>query len=123
MPYLNLSRGEPWAETWGVMLFPDDEAARRAFIATLWLGFYPRYAKSRLGELMPQSVPLSVMEAAAGMAIAPDEIAARRYKALAAGEQLKVLFALAQTEPNSASWNAATPARPEANQKKSGISL
>jgi hypothetical protein len=39
MPYLNLSRGEPWAETWGVMLFPDDDAARRAFIATLWLGF------------------------------------------------------------------------------------
>ena len=40
---------------------------------SVWLGFYPRYAKSRLGELMPQSVPLSVMEAAAGMAIAPDE--------------------------------------------------
>jgi len=49
MPYLNLVRGEPWAETWGVMLFPDDEAARRALIATLWSGFYPKYENSGSG--------------------------------------------------------------------------
>jgi len=108
MPYLNLTRGEPWAETWGVMLFPDDETTRRAFIATLWLGFYPKYERSGSGEAMPRSVLLSVMEAAAAMAIEPDEIANRVYKGLAAGEQLKVVFALAQTEPKRASWKAAT---------------
>src|SRR5215469_12929511 len=108
MPYLNLVRGEPWAETWGVMLFPDDEAARRGFIATLWLGFYPKYEKSGSGEPMPRSVLLSVMEAAAAMTIEPDEIATLRYKGLAAGEQLKVVFTLAQTEPKRASWKAAT---------------
>jgi hypothetical protein len=31
----------------------------------------------------------------------------RRYKGLAAGEQLRLLFAIAQTEPKRASWNAA----------------
>jgi len=108
MPYLNLVRGEPWAETWGVMLFPDDEIARRAFIATLWLGFCPKYETLRLGEPMPRSVLLSVMETAATMAIPPDEIATRQDKGLAAGEQLKVLFALAQTDPKRASWSAAT---------------
>jgi hypothetical protein len=89
------------------MLFPDDEAARRAFIATLWSGFYPKYEKCGLGEPLPRSVLLSVMEAAVTMVIAPDEIAKRRCKGLAAGEQLKVVFALAQTEPKRASWNAA----------------
>ena len=108
MPYLNLTAGEPWAETWGVMVFPDDEAARRAFIATLWLGFYPKYEKSGLGQLMPRSALLSVMETAVTMVIEPDQIDVRRYKGLAAGEQLKVLFALAQTEPKCASWNAVT---------------
>src|SRR5262249_23259924 len=108
MPYLNLARGEPWAETWGVMLFPDDEAARRAFIASLWLGFYPKYEKSGSGEPMPRSVLLSIMEAAAAMAIEPDEIATRLYKGFAAGEQLKVVFALAQTAPKRASWKSAT---------------
>src|SRR5215813_2033922 len=108
MPYLNLVRGEPWAETWGVMLFPDDEAARRAFIATLWLGFYPKYENSGSGEPMPRSVLLSVMEAAAATVIEPGEIRDRRYKGMAAGEQLKALVALAQTAPERASWNAAT---------------
>jgi hypothetical protein len=108
MPYLNLAQGEPWAETWGIMLFPDNEPARRAFIATCWLGFYPKYEKSGSGEPMARSVLLSVMEDAAAMAITPDEIATRLHKGLAAGEQLKVLFALAQTAPARASWNAAT---------------
>ena len=57
---------------------------------------------------MLRSVLLSVMETAATMAIPPDEIATRQDKGLAAGEQLKVLFALAQTEPKCASWNAVT---------------
>ena len=108
MPYINLARGEPWAETCGVMLFPEDEAKRQAFVATLWSGFYPIYEKTGAGEPLPRSVLLSVMEAAATMVIPPDEIADRRYRGLAAGEQLKVLFALAQTEPERASWQAAT---------------
>ena len=107
MPYINLARGEPWAETCGVMLFPEDEAKRQAFVATLWSGFYPIYEKTGAGEPLPRSVLLSVMEAAATMVIPPDEIADRRYRGLAAGEQLKVLFALAQIEPKRASWNAA----------------
>jgi hypothetical protein len=107
MPYLNLARGEPWAETWGVMHFPEDEARRRAYIAKLWSGFTPIYEKTGAGERVPRSVLLSVMEAAVATAVEPDEIANRRDKGLAAGEQLKVLFAIAQTEPKRASWNAA----------------
>ena len=107
MPYLNLTGGEPWAETWGVMLFPDDEAKRRAFIAGLWLGFCPIYERAGAGEPMPRSVLISVMEAAAATAVEREEISDRRYKGLAAGDLLKVLLAIAQTEPKLASWNAA----------------
>jgi hypothetical protein len=107
MPYLNLAGGEPCAETWGVIHFPDDEAKRRAYIAGLWLGFYPKYEKAGRGEAVPRSVLLSVMEAASATTVERDEIADRRYKGLAAGEQLRVLFAIAQTEPKLASWNAA----------------
>jgi hypothetical protein len=108
MPYLNLAGGEPWAETWGVMHFPEDQAKRRSFIANQWLGFYPLYERNEAGEPVPRSVLLSVMEAAASTAVEPDEIAERRYKGLAAGDQLRVLFAIAQTDPKRASWNAAT---------------
>jgi hypothetical protein len=107
MPYLNLARGEPWAETWAVMHFPDDAAKRQAYCAKLWSGFYPAYEEAGAGELMPRSVLLSVMKAAAATDVYRDEIADRRYKGLAAGEQLKVVFALAQTEPELAAWNAA----------------
>ena len=62
MPYLNLARGEPWAETWAVMHFPDDAAKRQAYRAKLWSGFYPAYEEAGAGELMPRSVLLSVME-------------------------------------------------------------
>jgi len=108
MPYLNLTRGEPWAETWAVMLFPDDAAKREAYLAKHWSGFYPAYEESGAGELVPRSVLLSVMKAAAATDVDRDEIADRRYKGLAAGEQLKILFALAQTEPKVAAWNSAT---------------
>ena len=71
-----------------------------------------------MGEPLPRSVLLSVMKAAATMVIAPDEIADRRYKGLAAGEQLKVVFALAQTEPKRASWTAATrPSGPDRSRR------
>ena len=106
MPYLNLNQGEPWAETLAVMHFPDDAAKRQAYLAKLWSGFYPAYEEAGAGELVPRSVFLSVMAAVAAD-VDRDEIADRRYKGLAAGEQLKVLFALAQTEPKRASWNAA----------------
>ena len=107
MPYLNLTRGEPWAETWAVMHFPDDAAKRQAYLAKHWSRFYPAYEEAGAGELVPRSVLLSVMKAAAATDVDRDEIADRRCKGLAAGEQLKVLFALAQTEPKQASWNAA----------------
>jgi hypothetical protein len=107
MPYMNLARGEPWAETWGVMHFPEDEAKRRAFVAALWSGFYPIYERTEAGELVPRSVLLSIMEAAEATPVERAEIADRRYKGLAAGEQLKVLFAIAQTEPKFAAWNTA----------------
>jgi len=107
MPYLNLAQGEPWAETWGTMLFPEDAAKRRSYIARLWSGFYPIYEKTGAGEPLPRSVLLSVMEAAEATPVERDEIVDRHFKGLAAGEQLRVLFAIAQTEPKSASWNAA----------------
>jgi hypothetical protein len=62
---------------------------------------------SGAGELVPRSVLLSVMKAVVATDIDRDEIADRRYKGLAAGEQLKVRFTIAQTEPKQASWNAA----------------
>jgi hypothetical protein len=46
MPLLNLISGEPWAETWAVMLFPEDEPKRRAYIARLWAGFYPIFEEA-----------------------------------------------------------------------------
>jgi len=107
MPYLNLARGEPWAETWAVMHFPDDAAKRRAYLAKHWSGFYPACEEAGAGELVPRSVLLSVMKAVAATDIDRDEIADRRYKGLAAGEQLKARFTIAQTEPKQASWNAA----------------
>lgn len=123
MPYLNLTGGEPWAETWGVMLFPDNEAKRRAFVAGLWLGFYPAYEKSGTGEAVPRSVLLSVMEAAATVAVERDEIANRRYRGLAAGDQLKVLFALAQTQSKHASWKRRSTARRMAERQKPSVSV
>jgi hypothetical protein len=108
MTYLNLPRGEPWAATWAVMHFPDDAAKRQVFLAKLWSGFYPIYEKTGAGEPLPRSVLLSVMEAAVATSLQRDELADRHYKGLAAGEQLKMLFALAQTEPKRASWHAAT---------------
>jgi hypothetical protein len=93
MPYLNLAQGEPWAETWAVMHFPEDDAKRRAFTAKLWSGFYPIYEETGAGEPVPRSVLLAVMEAAAATDVSRDEIADRRCKGLAAGEQLKVAFA------------------------------
>jgi hypothetical protein len=89
------------------MHFPDDQAKRQAYIAGLWSGFYPIYEKAGLGEPVPRSVLLSVMETAAATAVERDEIAVRRHKGLAAGEQLKVLFAIAQIGSKHASWNAA----------------
>jgi hypothetical protein len=106
MPYLNLTRGEPWAGTWAVMHFPDDAAKREVFIAKLWSVFYPIYEKTG-GEPMPRSVLLSVMETAVTIPLQRDELVDRHYKGLAAGEQLRWLFALAQTEPKLAAWNTA----------------
>src|SRR5438132_7348162 len=60
MPFLKLTAGEPWAETWGVMLFPDDEPKRRAYIARLWAGFYPIFEEANVGEPVPRSVLLSI---------------------------------------------------------------
>jgi hypothetical protein len=56
MPYLNLIGGEPWAETLGVMLFPEDEAKRRAYIAEVWLHICPAYDEAGVGPPLPRSV-------------------------------------------------------------------
>jgi hypothetical protein len=106
--YLNITAGEPWAETWGVMLFPEDELKRRAYVARLWAGFYPTYEEANLGEPVPRSVLLSIMKAAAADPIDQAEIKARHYEGMVAGEQLKVLVAIAQSQPKRASWNTAS---------------
>ena len=90
------------------MLFPDNEAKRRAHIANIWQNIYPIYEKTAAGPQVPRSVLLSVMEAAAAVRIERSELADRWCKGLIAGELLKVLFAIAQTEPKRASWKAAT---------------
>jgi len=108
VPYLNITAGEPWAETWGVMLFPEDELKRRAYIARLWAGFYPIYEEASFGEPVPRSVLVSIMKAAAAAPIDKAEIKARYHDGMVAGEQLKVLAAIAQSQPKRASWNTAS---------------
>jgi hypothetical protein len=103
MPYLNLVSGEPWAETWGVMHFPDDEEKRRGYIGRLWAGFYPEYEAAGVGEPLPRPVLLSVMKEAAAP-VETSEVRRRRKQALLAGEWLKVLIAVAETHPQHASW-------------------
>ena len=61
MSYLNLAAGEPWIETLGVMLFPDDERKRQGFIARHWSGFYPRYIETG-GEPLDRAVELAIMK-------------------------------------------------------------
>jgi hypothetical protein len=104
MPYLNLVSGELWAETWGVMHFPDDEKKRRGYIARLWAGFYPEYEAAGVGEPLPRPVLLSVMKEAAAAPVETSEVRRRRKQALLAGEWLKVLIAVAETHPQHASW-------------------
>jgi hypothetical protein len=107
--YLSITAGEPWAETWGVMLFPEDEHKRRAYIARLWAGFYPTYEETNLGEPVPRSVLLSIMKATTTAdPIDKAEIRARYYDGMSAGEQLKVLIAIAQSQPKRASWSNAS---------------
>jgi hypothetical protein len=108
MPFLNLKTGEPWVETLGVMLFPDDEPKRRAYIARLWAGFYPIFEEAKIGEPVSRPVLLSIMEAIAATAIDKGELRARYYRGMAAGEQLKVVAAIAQSKPEHASWNASS---------------
>ena len=106
MPFLNLTAGEPWAKAWGVMLFPDDEPKRRAYIARLWAGFYPIFEEANVGERVPRPVLLSIMKATAATPIDDGDLRARYYEGIAAGEQLKVVAAIAQSQPKLASWNA-----------------
>ena len=109
MRYLSITAGEPWAETWGVMLFPEDEHKRRAYIARLWAGFYPTYEETNLGEPVPRSVLLSIMKATTTAdPIDKAEIRTRYYDGMSAGEQLKVLIAIAQSQPKRASWSNAS---------------
>ena len=79
MRYLTITAGEPWAETWGVMLFPEDQLKRRAYIARLWAGFYPIDEEANLGESVLRPVLLSIMKAAAVDCIDKAEIYARYY--------------------------------------------
>jgi hypothetical protein len=109
VPHLNITTGEPGAEIWGVMLFPEDEGKRQAYIARLWERFYPTYETNQLGEPVPRSVLLWIMKAAGAVdRVDKAEIKARRWGGLLAGEQLKVLTAIAQSQPKRASWNAAS---------------
>jgi hypothetical protein len=100
--------GEPWAETWGVMLFPEDERQRRAYIAHLWAGFYPIFEEANIGEPVERSVLLSIMRVIAATPIDHEELKGRYYQGMAAGEQFKVLAAIAGGQPKRASWNAAS---------------
>jgi hypothetical protein len=108
MPYLNLVAGEPWAETWGVMLFPEDAHKRRAYIAHLWAGFYPIFEEANIGEPIERPVLLSIMRVIAATPIDRTELKGRYCQGTAAGEQLKVLSAIAASQPKRASWSAAS---------------
>jgi len=109
VPYLNIRTDEPAVEIWAVILFPDDERRRQAYVARLWERFYPVYEEAKLGEPVGRSVLLSIMRTAAAVdSIAKAEIGTRYWEGMLAGEQLKVLSAIAQSQPSRASWNAAS---------------
>ena len=68
----------------------------------------PVYEEAKLGEPVGRSVLLSIMRTAAAVdSIDKAEIGTRYWEGMLAGEQLKVLAAIAQSQPNRASWNAA----------------
>jgi hypothetical protein len=105
------------------MLFPDDERQRQAYVARLWERFYPVYEEAKLGEPVGRSVLLSIMRTAAAVAsIDKAEIGTRYWEGMLAGEQLKVLAAIAranQTAPPGTprrSWS-------QADRKQPGCSL
>jgi hypothetical protein len=108
VPYLNLGVGEPAAEIWSVMLFPEDDRKRAVYMARLWQGFYPTFEEDNLGEPVARPVLLSIMKTAAAVdLIDRAELKARHWEGMLAGEQLKVRAAIVQSQPKRASWNAA----------------
>jgi hypothetical protein len=107
MPMLNLSGGEPFAETFGVMLFPDDETKRRAWIARHWAGFYPRYETQDGTNPIPRTLLLEVMAEVAAGRVQDAEVRQRSQQGQTVGEWLKVVAAIAHTNPARASWNEA----------------
>jgi hypothetical protein len=108
MPYLDLLGADPAGETWGVMLFPEDETKRRAFVAHHRLKICAAYQKGTAGPLLPRWFVNSVIDEAATGCIERAELHDRWFKGLVAGELLKSLFAIANTEPKHASWSGAT---------------
>jgi hypothetical protein len=54
MPYLDLSGADPAGETWGAMLFPQEETRRRAFLAHHRLKICSEYKKVNVGPVLPR---------------------------------------------------------------------
>lgn len=108
MPYLDLSGADPAGETWGAMLFPQEETRRRAFLAHHRLKICSEYRKGNVGPVLPRPFVDFVIDEAATGCIEPAELRDRWFKGLVAGELLKNLFAIVHTQPKHASWRGAT---------------
>jgi hypothetical protein len=106
MPYLDLSGLNPAAEVWAAMLFPKDEPRRRAYAAKVWNHSIAGITDELRAEI-PQDTLIAQMAARDADAISQDEIRERWRRGLIAGEILKLIFAIAGTDPNKASSNQA----------------
>ena len=86
------------------MLYPDDEAARRAWIGRHWGGFYPDARRLGLTALSEDELIAHWSNAVTGGA-GDDEL--RRQQGHLTGDVLKIVMALAVNAPSRASWNEA----------------
>ena len=106
MPILNLAAVEPFSETWSAMIFPRDSGKRRAYVARVRRGFYPRAYDGGLRPLSEEEL-VGWMKDENATPVDCGEIDDRRKKGLLAGDLLKVLFAIAADDPKRATWNTA----------------
>jgi hypothetical protein len=106
MPTIAVDTYQPWPELWGVMLFPDDQAKRRALAAVLGQGIYVKYRKAGFPRL-PESTILSAMSAVSGAPLSQEECGRRQYFGELTGETLKLIASIAEVDPRRANWNTA----------------
>jgi len=122
MPILPLDHPEPLAATLGIMLYPGEEEEERKRARAYAAQFLARPLQQfheAGGSLTYEE--LGQLHADTGVAL--DDLQIRWRDGTAAGELLKVFFALAHTDPTLASWeNAARLVKANATKQNASAS-